>query len=45
VQVYTLTGTRIIEKPLMEGETTIALPKGVYVVKAGDKVKKITITL
>ncbi|MDR1813905.1 MAG: T9SS type A sorting domain-containing protein [Tannerella sp.] len=42
IRVYTLTGTLVIISPLQQGETVIPLPRGLYIVKAGDTVRKVT---
>ncbi|MDR1724264.1 MAG: DUF6383 domain-containing protein, partial [Tannerella sp.] len=42
IKVYTLTGILIINRPVLEGETVISLDKGLYIVKVGDTIRKIT---
>jgi hypothetical protein len=41
--VYSFAGQLIEQKTLSLGKTTVALPKGLYIVKAGDTVRKISI--
>ncbi|MBR4118814.1 MAG: T9SS type A sorting domain-containing protein, partial [Bacteroidales bacterium] len=42
VEVYSIAGTLVAEK-VISGTSTIALAKGVYIVKAADKVTKVVV--
>ncbi|MDR1723727.1 MAG: hypothetical protein LBR84_07310, partial [Tannerella sp.] len=42
VKVYTLTGTLVVTSHVQEGETVIPLVRGIYIVKVGDTVVKVT---
>ncbi|MBQ3555773.1 MAG: T9SS type A sorting domain-containing protein, partial [Bacteroidales bacterium] len=42
VSVYSIAGTLVAEK-VISGTSTIALAKGVYIVKAADKVTKVIV--
>jgi len=44
VRVYSLTGALIISKTLVEGDNVIPLSQGLYIVKVGDAIRKITVS-
>jgi hypothetical protein len=41
LEVYSIQGRLMLQKNLSEGRTTVSLPGGMYVVKAGDAIKKV----
>jgi hypothetical protein len=43
LKIYTLSGALLRQQTLSAGETTVALPQGVYIVQAGDTVTKVAI--
>jgi PKD repeat protein len=44
VQVYTFAGALVTTGPVPDGETVIPLPQGIYIVKAGGTVSKVTVS-
>jgi predicted outer membrane repeat protein len=43
LEVYTVSGLTVVRKNIPEGVTTVSLPAGIYVVKAGDTVRKVAL--
>jgi len=43
LKIYTLTGKLYLSRELPVGETTVALPQGIYIIQTGDTVNKIVI--
>jgi hypothetical protein len=41
VTVYSITGTAVYNGALQAGEMRVSLPRGIYIVRTGDKVQKI----
>jgi len=44
LRVYSLTGQLVEQRRLADGVSAVALPRGMYIVKLGDRAQKVALT-